>query len=70
MILYSFGIAMIALEYLPDDHERVRQFFRRKGAYSRYKDLLDKRGLLEKWQVLPLLTSALGFLNVMLPTKL
>ncbi|MFO8089489.1 MAG: UPF0158 family protein [Desulfatiglandaceae bacterium] len=36
-------------EYLPDDHERVRKIFRRNGAYSRYKDLLDRRGLLEKW---------------------
>jgi hypothetical protein len=36
-------------EYLPDDYERVRQFFRREGAYSRYKDLLERRGLLEKW---------------------
>ncbi len=36
-------------EYLPGDYERVRKIFRRKGAYSRYKDLLDRRGLLEKW---------------------
>jgi len=36
-------------EYLPDDYERVRKIFRCKGAYSRYKDLLDRRGLLEKW---------------------
>jgi hypothetical protein len=36
-------------EYLPGDYERVRKIFRRKGAYSRYKDLLDRRALLEKW---------------------
>jgi len=36
-------------EYLPNDYERVRQFFRRKGAYSNYKALLERRGLLEKW---------------------
>jgi hypothetical protein len=36
-------------EHLPDDYERVRQFFRRKGAYSRYKELLEQRGLLETW---------------------
>ena len=36
-------------EHLPDDYERVRQFFRRKGAYSRYKELLERRGLLNKW---------------------
>jgi len=36
-------------ENLPDDYERVRKIFRRNGAYSRYKDLLYRRGLLEKW---------------------
>ena len=36
-------------EYLPDDYERVRHMFRRKGAYSNYKALLERRGLLEKW---------------------
>jgi hypothetical protein len=36
-------------EYLPDDYERVRGFFRHEGAYSHYKDLLGRRGLLEKW---------------------
>ncbi|MCG2775017.1 MAG: hypothetical protein L6406_04970, partial [Desulfobacterales bacterium] len=36
-------------EYLPDDYERVRQMFRRSGAYSRYKALLEQRGLLKKW---------------------
>jgi len=36
-------------DFLPDDYERVRQIFSRAGAYSRYKDLLDQRGMLEKW---------------------
>ena len=36
-------------EYQPNDYERVRQMFRRKGAYSNYKALLERRGLLEKW---------------------
>jgi hypothetical protein len=36
-------------EYLPEDYERVRQMFRRRGAYSRYKTLLERRGLLEEW---------------------
>ena len=36
-------------EYLPDDYERVRQMFHRSGAYSSYKDLLERRGLLKKW---------------------
>ena len=36
-------------EYLPDDVDRVRGFFRHEGAYSHYKDLLSRRGFLEKW---------------------
>jgi len=36
-------------EYLPADYDRVRQMFRRSGAYSRYKALLEQRGLLKKW---------------------
>ena len=36
-------------EYIPNDYERVRKMFRRSGAYSRYKDLLERRGLLKKW---------------------
>lgn len=36
-------------QYLPIDFGRVRQIFRRRGAYGRYKDLLDDRGFLKKW---------------------
>jgi hypothetical protein len=36
-------------QYLPSDDERVRDFFRRRGAYARYKDLLELRGALAKW---------------------
>ncbi len=36
-------------EYLPDEYERVRKMFRNKGAYSRYKALLESRSLLDKW---------------------
>lgn len=36
-------------EHLPGDSERVRNIFRRKGAYGRYKDLLEERGLLKMW---------------------
>jgi hypothetical protein len=36
-------------EHLPDDYGQVRQMFRRSGAYSRYKALLDRRGLLQAW---------------------
>ena len=33
----------------PEDYERVRDIFNRRGAYSRYKDFLDSKGLLQKW---------------------
>ena len=36
-------------EHLPEEYNRVAQVFRKKGAYSRYKDLLEHEGLLEKW---------------------
>jgi hypothetical protein len=36
-------------QYLPGDYERVRQIFRRRGAYGRYKALLEDRGFLKKW---------------------
>lgn len=34
---------------LPDDYGTVAGFFRRKGAYSRFKQLLESRGVLEAW---------------------
>ena len=36
-------------ENLPEMYERVRQIFRKRGAYARYKDLLDEKGLLQRW---------------------
>jgi hypothetical protein len=34
---------------LPDDHGIVAGFFRSKGTYSRFKQLLESRGVLEAW---------------------
>ena len=34
---------------LPDDVDYVSRIFRKAGAYSRFKDLLERRGMLEKW---------------------
>ena len=34
---------------LPDDSDTVEGFFRRRGAYGRFKDLLDTRGMLQRW---------------------
>jgi hypothetical protein len=36
-------------EELPGDLATVAGFFRRKGAYARFKDLLERRGMLDKW---------------------
>ena len=36
-------------EYLPEDLDTVYSIFRRKGAYLRYKDLLERKGVLEDW---------------------
>ena len=38
-----------AREFLPDDYDEVRHIFSRRGAYRRYKDLLVRRGALERW---------------------
>jgi len=35
--------------YLPEHLDDVRGIFARKGAYGRFKALLDKRDLLERW---------------------
>jgi hypothetical protein len=35
--------------HIPDDVRQIREFFSRRGAYSRYKEFLDSKGLLEKW---------------------
>ncbi len=34
---------------LPSDYEHVQMIFRKRGANSGYKDLLDRRGLLQEW---------------------
>ncbi len=36
-------------KYLPEELDTVSSIFRRKGAYSRYKDLLESKGALEDW---------------------
>ena len=34
---------------LPSAIEQVRDFFERAGAYSRFRDLLERNGLLDEW---------------------
>lgn len=36
-------------EKLPDDYDTVATYFRSRGAYSRFKDLLDARGVIQHW---------------------
>jgi hypothetical protein len=38
-----------AVRYLADQYDEVREMFRRKGAYQKYKGLLLERNLLEEW---------------------
>jgi hypothetical protein len=38
-----------AREFLPDDYHEVHHIFSRTGAYRRYKNLLVRRGALERW---------------------
>ena len=38
-----------ARQFLPGDVDAVRQFFSRRGAYARFKDLLARRGVLDHW---------------------
>jgi hypothetical protein len=34
---------------LPEDLDKVQNYFRKKGAYSRFKDLLERKELLDEW---------------------
>jgi len=36
-------------QYMENDLDEVHEIFSRRGAYSRCKDLLEKRSLLQKW---------------------
>ena len=38
-----------ATEFLPDEQIKVRQIFSRPGAYARFKDLLERAGMLQQW---------------------
>ena len=36
-------------EYLPEESDNVYSIFQHKGAYSRFKDLLERKGRLDDW---------------------
>ena len=48
----DLGIALViefASKYLPEELDKIYSIFHRKGAYSRYKELLEKKGALDEW---------------------
>jgi hypothetical protein len=38
-----------AEQVMPDHYDTVRDIFRRRGAYGRFKDFLDAKRMLERW---------------------
>jgi hypothetical protein len=36
-------------EFMPEDFDKVRQIFSRRGAYARFNDLLDHRRMRQQW---------------------
>ena len=38
-----------AAKFLPDDYEEVRRIFSRRGAYGKFKGILERRRALERW---------------------
>jgi hypothetical protein len=38
-----------ARQFLPDDYDEICRIFSRSGAYGRLKDLLARRGALDRW---------------------
>jgi hypothetical protein len=35
--------------FLPDEFDEVQRIFDRKGAYARFKDLLQRRKAIDRW---------------------
>ena len=42
-------VLRFAEQRLPTQRERIADIFRGRGAYGRFKDLLDREGCLEQW---------------------
>jgi Uncharacterised protein family (UPF0158) len=42
-------VLSFADEFLPQDFDKVRQMFSRRGAYARFNDLLDHRRMRQQW---------------------
>jgi hypothetical protein len=42
-------VLRFAEDHLPDDCEKIEGFFRRSGAYRKFKDLLKRHNALDDW---------------------
>lgn len=42
-------VLTFAEEQLPDSYQTVESLFRQRGAYGRFKDLLERKGCLDAW---------------------
>jgi hypothetical protein len=42
-------VLAFAREFLPKDFDRVRAIFSKRGAYSKFKDLLARTDMLQQW---------------------
>ncbi len=49
LVLGSRLVFRFVRREIPGEEETVRRFFQRPGAYARYNDFLDRRGLLQAW---------------------
>jgi len=38
-----------AREFLPDEFDEIQRIFHKRGAYARFKDLLQRRKALDRW---------------------
>ena len=48
----DLGVELVfafARDHLEDDYDELRDVFRRKGAYKRFRSLLERRGALDPW---------------------
>lgn len=42
-------VLQFAAEQLPESYDKVREIFSRRGAYARFKDLLEYQDMLQQW---------------------
>jgi len=42
-------VMRFAREAMPDEYETIAGFFDRRGAYGRFKDFLQRRGMVQRW---------------------